>query len=491
MSEKQPLSSKDRKNLAKQRKAVAKQAQKYHKEQEKKNKKSSVKFKSDSNSKIQKAVNSRPKKHNENLSREEKFLRESEERIRNLEPRDFDDGYYIDEFSERRKQRRRAKEIQKQESEVIYRNKKPLTQKQLKIRRILIYSSIFAVVLIIGLILSLTVLFKTEKIEVVGDEYYYEEQVIAFSSVELQQNIFIATLGSTPEDIVENLPYVEDADVNFNIPDTVTINITNAIPAYIIKNGDGYLLISSKGRILDNVLTNEDKLPELKCDKLISTKVGDYVSFEDKNVPDILEEVSNSLRENKFENIVGFDITDTANITLNYDNRIEINIGLPEDIDYKIRTAMTIIDEKLDPNKTGTVTGTLDVSACNTTKMSHYKPLEETQPATTVPSTTAPSTSGDVYSDTSGTGDYTFDGTDTYSGDTYSEDTYTDDSAYAGDTYAEDTYSDGYYSEDTYADDTYAEDTYVDNSYSGDTYADDTYSDNAYYDDTYTDENVW
>ncbi len=482
MNEKKPLSSKDRKNLSKQRKQVAKQAQKYHKEQEKHNKKSSAKFKSYSNSKIQKAVDARPKKRRENLSREEKFLRESEKKIRNLEPKDFDDGYYIDEFSARRNQRRRAKEIQKQESEVIYRNKRPLTQKQLKIRRILIYSSIFTVVLIIGLILCLTVLFKTEKIEVVGDKYYYEEQIIGFSSVELQQNIFIATIGSTPEDIIQNLSYVEDAKVSFNVPDTVTIKITNAVPSYVIKNGNSHLLISSKGRILDTIASNEDKLPELKCDKLMSTKVGDYVSFEDKNVTDILEAVSNSIRENNFEDIAGFDVTDTANITLNYDNRIEINIGLPEDIDYKIRTAMTIINEKLDPNNTKTVTGTLDVSACNTTKMSHYKPLETTEPPTTVPSTTAPVTD-DTYSDT---GDYTWD-----SNDSYSDDTYTDDSADYGDTYTDDTYTDEYYSDDTYTDDTYIDDAYSDEYYTDDTYTDDTYTDQSYYEDSYTDENVW
>lgn len=92
------------------------------------------------------------------------------------------------------------------------------------------------------------------------------------------------------------------------------------------------------------------------------------MSFSDANVPDILEDVSQSLINNKVKNITGFDVTDTANIKLVYDGRIDINIGLPDDIDYKIRTAMTIINEKLDPNNTGLVAGTLDVSACSTSK---------------------------------------------------------------------------------------------------------------------------
>ncbi|WP_254556720.1 hypothetical protein, partial [Salmonella enterica] len=86
------------KQLAKQRKSAAKQAQKYHREQEKKAKKSSATAKKStikkrSSSKIEEAVNSGKTVKFENISREEKYMRESEERIRNLEPQDFDDGY--------------------------------------------------------------------------------------------------------------------------------------------------------------------------------------------------------------------------------------------------------------------------------------------------------------------------------------------------------------------------------------------------------------
>ena len=451
---KESLSSKDRKQLAKQRKDAAKQAQKYHKEQEKKSKKSSKSTKKEtrSNSKIEQAVNSRKKKKFENISREEKFIRESEKKIRNLEPQDFEDGYYIDEYTERKKQKRRAQVIQEQESEVIRRNKIPLTQKQIKIKRIAISATILLVVLVVGIILSLTVLFKTEKIEVEGDAYYYEDQIIAFSNVQLQQNIFIATMGSTPKNISENLPYVEEANVSFSIPDTVKITVKNATPSYVVKNGNEYLVVSSKGRILDTQPENTDGLPELKCGELTTTEVGKYISFSDENVPDILQAVSESLIENNVEDITGFDVTDTSKITLNYDNRITINIGLSEDIDYKIKTAMAIINEKLDPNNTKTITGTLDVSTCNTNKVSRYLPYETTIPSETEPQTTVPYENSGVSQDTYSEDTYA---QDTYTGDVYTEDTYTDDSSY---------YTDDSSSEYSYSDDTYSWD---DSSYEG------------------------
>ena len=408
------MDSKEKKQLAKQRKETARQAQKFHKEQEKQNKKSSAKSgKTDgSKSKIKEAVNARRRKRRQerpkDLSREEKYLIEGEEKLRNLQPQDHEDGYFVDEYAEKQRQEKRAKQIRKQENEVIYRNKKPLTRKQIRIKRILISSAIFAAVLIIGVILSLTVLFKTEKIEVEGDIYYDKDQIISFSNVAPQQNIFIGSWNSTPKDIVNNLPYVEDAKISFSIPDTITIKVTNAVPTYAVKDGSTYLIVSSKGRILETEGNKTEDLVELKCGEIKNKKKGEYIDLGGDSVYEILHSVAKSFADNGIDKVTGFDITSLSEITINYDNRIDINIGLPEDIDYKIKTAFTIINEKLDPNKTGTVTGTLDVSTCNKNKISHYKPNPTTAP--TVPATTAPVTTPD-YGDTYDNGGYYDDGT--------------------------------------------------------------------------------
>lgn len=427
------MDSKDKKQLAKQRKEAARQAQKFHREQQKQNKKSSEKQKKSgtSKSKIKDAVNARRAKRreerSEHLTREEKYLREGEEKLRNLQPRDHEEGYYIDEYAEKQRQEKRAKEIRKQENEVIRRNKKPMSSKQIRIRRILISAGIFAVVIVVGVILSLTVLFKTEKIEVDGDIYYDKNQIIAFSNVKEQQNIFIGTWNSTPEEIVKNLPYVEGATISFAIPDTISITIRNAVPTYAVKDGNGYLIVSSKGRILDTANFKTDDLVELKCGEIKEREKGKYINFGDDSVPDILHSVAKSFADNGVDKITGFDITNLSAITINYDHRIDINIGLPEDIDYKIKTAFTIINEKLDPNNTGTITGTLDVSTCNKNKISHYKP-SATQ-ATTVPSTTAPVAENG-------------DGANNYGGGTNNE--YNGDAENYGENNNNDTYDNGY-----------------------------------------------
>ena len=417
------MDSKDKKQLAKKRKEAAKQAQKFHREQdkqEKQNKKASQKILKansaaskkgeDVTSKIKEAVSARRDKRQaerrSNLSREEKFRRDGKEKIRNLRPQDHEDGYYVDEYAEKQRQERRAKVIRRQEREVIRRNKKPLSRRQVRFKHILLSATIVLGVLLVGVVLCFTVLFKTEKIEVEGDSYYDRQQIIDFCNVAEQQNIFIGTWNSTPEEVVKNLPYVEKADVSFSIPDTIKITVKNAVPTYAIQDGEGYLTVSSKGRILDTTPVITEDLVELKCGEIKEKTKGNYIDFGDETVSDILHSVAKSFAVYGVDKVTAFDITNLSGIIITYDNRIDINIGLPDDIEYKIKTAFTIINEKLDPNQTGTVAGTLDVSTCNKNKMSRYKP-SPTMPAPvpTLPQpTTAPSDSGG----NGGAGTYTY-----------------------------------------------------------------------------------
>ena len=377
------MDSRDKRQLAKQRREAARQAQKFHKEQEKQNRKTSARpgaapQKEAAPSKIKEAVYARRDKMNaerrQHLSREELYRRRGREKLRDLKPEDHEEGYFVDEYAEKQRQERRARIIRRQEREVIHRNKKPLSHRQIRVKRILLSIAIILGVLIIGVVLSFTVLFKTEHINVEGDIYYEKQQIIDFSNVVEQQNIFIGTWNSTPEEIVKNLPYVESAQVDFQVPDTITITVKNAVPSYAIQDDDGYLIVSSKGRILDRTTYKTDDLVELKCGEIRDKTKGTYIDFGDDSVSEILHSVAKSFAANNVENITGFDITNLSGIIINYDNRIDINIGLPDDIEYKIKTAFTIINEKLDPNHTGTVSGTLDVSTCNKNKMSRYKP---------------------------------------------------------------------------------------------------------------------
>lgn len=253
--------------------------------------------------------------------------------------------------------------------------KKPDTPFVRKVKNIVTYCSIVAVVLIVCVILSLTVLFKTQSFEVTGNTKYNSDDIIATSGIKLKDNIFLANKKLARENLIAKYAYIEDAKVSFAIPDKITIEITEAVPAYMVKVTDKeYLVASQSGRILEQT-DNKDRydVPLFIGKDLKTDVVGGYIEYANATTLNIINEIITVFSDNGYKGITEIDATDTANVTFSYDDRIKVKLGLPEDISYKVRTAMTIIIEKLDLNGTNTTEGELDVSGCKTTKKSYFR----------------------------------------------------------------------------------------------------------------------
>lgn len=319
--------------------------------------------------------------------------------------------------------------------------RKPLSPTQRRIIRIISYVSIVAIVLIVGVILSLTVLFKTQAYEVSGNTKYTEEQIIEACGIKKGENIFLAPKRPAENRIKKAFPYVEESTVSFKIPDTIRIAVVEAVEGYLIKvNQTEYLVISTRGRILDRITdVSQYNLPIFIGPTLTSGEVGDYVSYEDDKVVTMIESITQTFADNGYQGITEIDATNMADISFTYENRIKVKLGIPEDLDYKIRTAMIIINDKIDSATTVKTAGILDVSRCNTTKRSYFDEVTPTVNPSEAP-TEAAGASGAADNGVSG------DNSGTYNGDTY-----VPDDSYSYYSYYDDGYG-GYVADDYYAD---------------------------------------
>lgn len=301
---------------------------------------------------------------------------------------DDTNNFYVDEQKERRQRTQTQSREKKQHGK--NEKRKPLSPLQRRLIRILSYGAIITVILIVGIVLSLTVLFKTQVYEVTGTSKYSESEIAEASGIGKGQNIFLAPKRSAEKRIKEKFPYVEDVHVGVKIPDTIKIGVEEAVEGYMIKMSDTeYLVVSTKGRILDKTDNkNLNKLPIFIGPKPVTGEIGDYVSYEDETLVDMVDSITQTFADNGYQGITEIDATNMADISFTYDNRIKIKLGIPEDLNYKIRTAMTIIDENLDKNGSDTSTGVLDVSRCNSTRRSYFKEgdLNPTQAPTQDPS---------------------------------------------------------------------------------------------------------
>ena len=278
---------------------------------------------------------------------------------------------------ERNRNQKRSKEIMNERARRrkikrhAGRAPKTMTPRKRKIKRFLTAFSIFFVIAVISVMLSLTVFFKTERIIVTGETRYAQDEIVELSGIEAGENIFLCDKAAASKKIVDALPFVAQANVGFVIPNAITIEIVEEVPSYVI--GDNYY-----------------NLPVVHGTEMTTNVIGEYADFTDEDITNILNQLVNVLEAYEFDKVTVIDISDTANIKFVYDDRITVIIGYPEDISYKVKTAQTIINEKLDPNNTGLIKGTLDVSMCKETSKSYFNENEvyvppQTQQATTTP----------------------------------------------------------------------------------------------------------
>jgi len=85
---------------------------------------------------------------------------------------------------------------------------KDLTKKQRKTRTALSYALVFTIVVVLAVVLSLTVMFKTTEIIVSGENIpYSSEEIINASGLSYSENIFMAKRKAAVKNIVDKYGY--------------------------------------------------------------------------------------------------------------------------------------------------------------------------------------------------------------------------------------------------------------------------------------------
>ncbi len=240
-----------------------------------------------------------------------------------------------------------------------------------KIRLWLLYFLMTVCILCIGIALSLTVLFKIDTIEVVGETRYDTDQIIALSGIEKGQNLFLCKTQEGSEAIEHAMPYIETAEITRSLPSKIQIHITETVPVGLVEYAGQYVVISSSGKVLETTATEIEDLPVIKGLEIQSAELGSVMEYQDETVKDILEDITQAITATGMQDIKEIDLTSPTNPKLNYQDRILIKLGQPIDLVIKLRNAMVA----LQPEHIQTYErGTLDLSLTAEDGRSFFNP---------------------------------------------------------------------------------------------------------------------
>lgn len=229
--------------------------------------------------------------------------------------------------------------------------KRKARQRRIRKRRMLIGFSLFVVLLIvIGVILSLTVLFPINNITANGSEKYTVEQIISSSGIKKGDNLFVTSLKA--DALREKLPYIESVKIKKNLPDSITITVKDAVPYACYYTEGMYYTVSKAGYVLESTQQKPDSLFEIRANG-VKCVLGKAVDIESDKIKNLISKIGGFAEEYGLS-LNYIDVTDELTVTVKTENRFIVNLGTTNYIQNKFAHLSGMI-KNIEETKTGKI----------------------------------------------------------------------------------------------------------------------------------------
>ena len=228
--------------------------------------------------------------------------------------------------------------------------KKLVRKKRRRRGRNILYYVMFAVLAVaISLILSLTVFFKVETIEVKGSTKYQPGAIIGAAGIEVGDNLFRISDGQVAKALTDTYPYVEAVRVQRSLPSKVTLHVTEAVELGAFMQEDGtYILVSDKGRILE-IAAGSPKAGTLVVNgvQIENPQLCQNIPVENDESLGMLRYLVEAIYTTGFENVSRIDLSDRLNMYIIYDDRVRIELGSETELVDKLDFAKYALDNNV------------------------------------------------------------------------------------------------------------------------------------------------
>jgi cell division protein FtsQ len=206
-------------------------------------------------------------------------------------------------------------------------------------RRLLVLGIAVAVLLAIAYGVSRSPLLAVDTLAVKGTTHLTTEQVLDAAGVhEGDAMVWIDT--GTALSGIEALPYVRDASLQREWPDTVRITVEERVPAAWIGGAGGAALVDRSGRVLETVEAAPPGMPQLVGAKQVPPPGGTIDAVGAARVAGALTGLTAVVT-------TSVDVTD-AGIVLHLATGPEIRMGDATRPGVKIRAALAVLDAPQD-----------------------------------------------------------------------------------------------------------------------------------------------
>lgn len=245
----------------------------------------------------------------------------------------------------------KKQKIRKSRKKSILRRQRMLFLK----RFVLVFGGlVFLFSVFFGVYLLLSKIFAVKIIEVLGSNIYSEQEIISAGELHTGESFLFLSSRNAENKIYKSLVNIDSVKISKKFPNKIKVDVEDAFPKYYIKEGEEYLVLSEKNKLLEKTSDPPTFLIGIIGLEFSILETG-KVEYKNKDYEKLLHEILDSCKDKNLGEINSVDISDIQNITVNYGRRIKMNLGDKEDIDYKILTAKEILNNKISKFEKGTL----------------------------------------------------------------------------------------------------------------------------------------
>ena len=228
-------------------------------------------------------------------------------------------------------------------------NTRSKTRTKKKISLKIVKWFIIAIMVIMAIILfMMSSIFNIKEIVVINNKKISSEDIINLSTLEPNINMFKITNGTIRKNIKTN-PYIEDVKIKRNLNGTVTLDIQERVPTYMLKIEKTYAYINNQGHILE-ISEKPLKTPIITGFKTPQEeiKVGNRLIVEDlEKLEDVLK-IMESAKNISMDNIITeINIDDPNDYKLSIPSEKKtVRFGDCSNVNIKLLKIQVLIDKE-------------------------------------------------------------------------------------------------------------------------------------------------
>ena len=227
-------------------------------------------------------------------------------------------------------------------------NIKKVKKQQSKLRKVVIKVFMIIILLIIlVIILASSEIFNLKEISVSGVDKLTQNEIISFSNIKINDNIFKINFGKTKNLIKEN-PYVEEVSIKRKIPNKIEILVKERKVSYMLQLAESYIYIDAQGYILD-ISKEKKEVPILLgiFTDLSNVEAGKRLVKEDLIKLNTVNKIVGTCKNYEIYSLLTkIDMTEETNYILYFENeRKNAYIGDATDLNTRILWIKTILEQ--------------------------------------------------------------------------------------------------------------------------------------------------